>query len=224
MASEKFIPEILSQKENTPQLLTKFDRILLPVYQYAVDNFDGFTIENSDDASPSLMFTGRDASEFWRLQEEIQKIYLVGINALVHSDLDSIAKLTDKLSANDAILMVKALTCATKHLFIFDEPSCLIYSDVEKAFAELSDEALDILFDHVTEGKFQSSKKIIKVIRLDERCHLNVLAAKKAADICKALGLNIYAAEDEEDGKYISVYRRRHVSDDKFWKVYHELV
>jgi hypothetical protein len=69
-----------------------------------------------------------------------------------------------------------------------------------------------------------NSPSIIKLFKLNESCCLNISAAKKAADICEARGFKIYAAKDDYDSNYTSIYRYSDVSDDKFWEIYHELM
>ena len=139
-------------KEATPHLLTKFDRILLPVYKHAIEKFTDLHIDNATDKVPSLMADNfKDLSDFWEVQEALLKVYLTGLSKLVNIDGNHLRKIFTTMSDSDFEFMLVAFEKARHQFFIFDEPSCCICHNVADAFALLSDTALELIYKYTTE-------------------------------------------------------------------------
>lgn len=137
----------------TPHLLTKFDRILLPVYKHAVKvSRSGLYIANATDATPSLMTNDfKDKSDFWEIQEAMLKVYLVGLSQLVEMDRNQLSKIFASMNDADFGLMLVAFEKARHHFFVLNKPSCVIFSDIEASFASLSDAALEMIYNYTKE-------------------------------------------------------------------------
>lgn len=137
----------------TPNLLTKFDRILLPVYQHAVKvSRSGLYITNATDATPSLMSNDlKDKSDFWEIQEAMLKVYLIGLVKLIEMDRNQLSKIFANMNDANFGLMLVAFEKARHHFFVFGKPSCVIFSDIEAAFAALSDAALEMIYNYTKE-------------------------------------------------------------------------
>jgi hypothetical protein len=138
----------------TPYRFTKFNRILLPVYQHALkaSASTGLYIADATDEVPSLMGDKfKDISDFWEVQRAFLKVYLTGLSKLVNMDRNHLSKIFAKMSDSDFGFMLVAFEKARHHFFFFDEPSCLIEEDVEDAFALLSDHALELIYKFTTE-------------------------------------------------------------------------
>lgn len=138
----------------TPYLVTKFNRILLPAYQHAlkVSASTGLYIADATDEVPSLMGdTFNDISDFWEIQRAFLKVYLTGLSKLVNMDRNHLSTIFTTMSDSDFGFMLVSFEKARHHFFVFGEPSCLIFSDVEDAFALMSDTALELIYNYTQE-------------------------------------------------------------------------
>ena len=140
--------------EPTPYRFQRFARILLPVYQHALKTSasTGLYIADATDAALSLMGDRfKDISDFWEVQRAFLKVYLTGLEKLVNMDRNHLSKIFAKMSDSDFGFMLVAFEKARHHFFLLGEPSCLIFHDVEDAFALLSDEALELIYKYTTD-------------------------------------------------------------------------
>ena len=140
--------------EATPYRFTKFNRILLPVYQHALkaSASTGLYIADATDEVPSLMGDRfKNISDFWEVQRAFSKVYLTGLSKLVNMDRNHLSKIFKTMSDSDFGLMLVAFEKARHHFFVLGKPSCLIFGDVEDAFALLSDTALELIYKYTTE-------------------------------------------------------------------------
>ena len=138
----------------TPYCFTKFNRILLPVYQHAfkASASTGLYIADATDEVPSLMGDKfKNISDFWEVQEAFIKVYLTGLDQLVKMDRNQLSKVFATMSDADFGLMLVAFEKARHHFFVLGKPSCVIFPDVEAAFALLSNAALELIYNYTKE-------------------------------------------------------------------------